>query len=74
VAVADTFDALTSNRPYRRARPEEEALSIMQATAGSHFDPRIHAAFVRSLPEIHAIRARFADDRIVSSREKGVIE
>ena len=55
VAVADVFDALTSNRPYRPARPEEEALTIMAATVGSHFDPRVHAAFVRSLPEIRAI-------------------
>ena len=63
VAVADVFDALTSNRPYRPARPEDEALTIMAATVGSHFDPRVHAAFVRSLPEIRTIRARFADDR-----------
>ena len=65
VAVADVFDALTSNRPYRPARPEEEALTIMAATVGSHFDPRVHAAFVRSLPEIRAAAARFADDRVV---------
>ena len=62
VAVADVFDALTSDRPYRLARPEEEALSIMDGTVGSHFDPRVHAAFVRALPEIRAIRARFADN------------
>ncbi len=62
VAVADVFDALTSNRPYRPARPEDEALTIMAATVGSHFDPRVHAAFVRALPEIRTIRARFADD------------
>jgi putative two-component system response regulator len=65
VAVADVFDALTSNRPYRSARPEDEVLTIMEADVGSHFDPRVHAAFVRSLPEIRAIRARFADDEIV---------
>ena len=70
VAVADVFDALTSNRPYRPARPEEEALTIMAATVGSHFDPRVHAAFVRSLPEIRAIRARFADDRRRLSRRR----
>jgi len=63
VAVADVFDALTSNRPYRAARPEAEALSIMASTVGSHFDPRVHAAFVRALPEIRAIRDRFDDNR-----------
>lgn len=63
VAVADVFDALTSNRPYRPARPEEEALSMMEAMVGSHFDPRVYDAFIRSLSEIRTIRARFADDR-----------
>jgi putative two-component system response regulator len=73
VAVADVFDALTSNRPYRTARPEEEALTIMEATASSHFDPRVHAAFLRSLPEIHAIRARFNDDVILFPQAEGAL-
>jgi putative two-component system response regulator len=71
VAVADVFDALTSNRPYRPARPEDEALTIMAATVGSHFDPRVHAAFVRSLAEIRTIRARFADDSPVGWQFNG---
>jgi putative two-component system response regulator len=73
VAVADVFDALTSNRPYRPARPEEEALSIMDATVGTHFDPRVHAAFIRSLSEIHAIRDRFADGIVVFPQAEGVL-
>jgi putative two-component system response regulator len=73
VAVADVFDALTSNRPYRPARPEEEALSIMDATVGTHFDPRVHAAFIRSLSEIHAIRDRFADGVVVFPQAEGVL-
>ena len=72
VAVADVFDALTSNRPYRPARPEDEALTIMAATVGSHFDPRVHAAFVRSLAEIRTIRARFADDSPVGWQLNGL--
>jgi putative two-component system response regulator len=71
VAVADVFDALTSNRPYRPARPEEEALTIMDATVGAHFDPRVHAAFSRSLSEIHAIRDRFADNVVVFPQGEG---
>jgi putative two-component system response regulator len=71
VAVADVFDALTSNRPYRPARPEEEALTIMAAMVGGHFDPRVHAAFVRSLPEIRSARARFADDKVVLLQAQG---
>ena len=71
VAIADVFDALTSNRPYRLARPEEEALTIIEATVGSHFDPRVYAAFLRSLPEIRAIRPRFNDDIVVFSPPEG---
>jgi putative two-component system response regulator len=73
VAVADVFDALTSSRPYRPARPEEEALTIMDATVGTHFDPRVHAAFTRSLPEIRAIRDRFADDVVIFPQAEGAL-
>ena len=72
VAIADVFDALISHRPYRPARPEEEALTIINTTVGSHFDPRVHAAFLRSLPEIRAMRARFADDVFIFSPPEGV--
>jgi putative two-component system response regulator len=73
VAVADVFDALTSHRPYRPARPEEEALSIMDAMVGTHFDPRAHAAFIRSLPEIHAIRNRFDDAVVIFPQSEGAL-
>jgi cyclic di-GMP phosphodiesterase len=48
VAVADTYDVLTSDRPYRAARSEQEAREIIQAEAGSHLDPRLVAAFLKS--------------------------
>ncbi len=44
-AVADVFDALTSNRPYRRAAGYEEVLRIISEEAGKHFDPLVVAAF-----------------------------
>jgi len=71
VAVADVFDALTSNRPYRSARPEEEALSIIENSVGSHLDPRVHAALIRSLPEIRAVRDHFADDVVFFPQPEG---
>lgn len=43
VAVADVFDALTSERPYRRAYTVEEALSIMENEEEGHFDPEVLA-------------------------------
>lgn len=45
-AVADTFDALTSDRPYRTRRPYEEARQIIAAEAGRQFDPEVVNAFL----------------------------
>lgn len=42
--VADAFEAITSDRPYRTARPAAEALAELRRHAGSQFDPRIVAA------------------------------
>jgi len=39
IAVADTFDALTTNRPYQHAHTPEEALKIIQNLAGKRLDP-----------------------------------
>jgi ribonuclease P protein subunit RPR2 len=44
-AVADVLDALTSDRPYRPASSLREAREMISAEAGSHFDPRVVAAF-----------------------------
>jgi putative nucleotidyltransferase with HDIG domain len=47
IAVADTFDALTSTRPYRAAKRDREALRILRAEAGTQLDPRAVRAFDR---------------------------
>jgi len=52
MAVADAFDAMTSNRPYRPAMPEEEALQELRRHAGSHFDPHVVAAFEEIYPAV----------------------
>ena len=44
VAVADTFDALTHERPYKRAWPVEKAMAEMRSQSGRHFDPQAVAA------------------------------
>jgi putative two-component system response regulator len=46
VAVVDCFDALTSARAYRAALPRHQALELLRAGAGSHFDPAILLPFV----------------------------
>ena len=47
VHVADAFDAMTSDRPYRKAMSAEEALRILRANAGTQFDPAVVDAFGR---------------------------
>lgn len=47
IAVADTFDALTSLRPYRKAIPHKRALAAIQAVSGTQLDPVIVRAFLR---------------------------
>jgi len=46
IAVADTFDALTTNRPYQQAHDPAEALRIIQNLSGKRLDPRAVAAMV----------------------------
>lgn len=45
-AIADVYDAMTSDRPYRKALSHEDAVSYIQANAGSHFDPAVVKAFL----------------------------
>jgi len=49
--VADSFDAMTSDRPYRDALPVEEALSQMEKKSGSQFDPGVTQAFAKLVRE-----------------------
>ncbi len=46
IAVADTFDALTTNRPYQKAHDSEEALRIIQNVSGKRLDPKAVAALL----------------------------
>ncbi len=45
LTVADAFDAMTSERPYRDAMPEDQALKELEENTGSQFDPQVVAAF-----------------------------
>lgn len=52
VAIADVFDALTSERPYKKPWSHEDALAEIQRGAGRHFDPALVEIFVAALPQI----------------------
>jgi HD-GYP domain-containing protein (c-di-GMP phosphodiesterase class II) len=54
VSVADSYDVMTSDRPYARARSIREAKDELLACKGTHFDPKIVDAFVRILERQHS--------------------
>ena len=62
VAIVDVFDALTHDRVYRPAMPEEEALAIMRKGAGRQFDPLLLAVFFTQLAEISRIARGNGDE------------
>jgi len=61
VAVADVFDALTSERPYKRAWSVERAVALLEEESGRHFDPEIVRLFLSQLPAALQIREKWAD-------------
>jgi two-component system response regulator RpfG len=61
VAVADVFDALTSERPYKRAWSIQDAVQYLQAEQGRHFDPACVQAFLAQLDKVLHIRRQLQD-------------
>ncbi len=60
-AVADVYDALCSERPYKKGFPVEKALEIMLADRGRRFDPIVLDAFFEKITVIEKIRKAFLD-------------
>ncbi|MBP2625825.1 MAG: response regulator receiver modulated metal dependent phosphohydrolase [Firmicutes bacterium] len=56
VMLADVFDALTSDRPYKKAWSEAAAIEEIKNTSGRHFDPKLVLAFIKGLPEILEVK------------------
>jgi putative two-component system response regulator len=62
VAIADVFDALTSERPYKKAWPVEDAVRVIEEGAGSHFDPGLMAPFKAALPDMLKIKEKYGEE------------
>lgn len=62
VAIADVFDALTSERPYKQAWPVEKAVALLEEEAGSHFDPNLVPIFIDQLDQLLEIKESFKDE------------
>ena len=61
VAVADVYDALTSERPYKKAFSHSKATSIILEGKNRHFDPDVIDVFVSLSEEFRKTRKRFPD-------------
>lgn len=60
-AIADVFDALTTDRVYKSAYPIGKAVEIMQEDSGKHFDPELLDLFLNNLDRALAIREEYPD-------------
>lgn len=69
VALADVFDALLSQRPYKAPFTLEETIEYLQDNRGSHFDPRLVDLLLDNLSEFTAIRDRYPDELAMSRQQ-----
>lgn len=60
-SIADVFDALTSERPYKPAWSVEKAVEYMKGLSGKHFDPQLLELFLDNLEEVIIIKSKHAD-------------
>ena len=60
-ALVDVADALTSVRPYKAAWPMSQALEQIRRDRGKHFDPKLVDAFLGIIPEVNAVKVKYAD-------------
>jgi putative two-component system response regulator len=63
VAIADVFDALTSERPYKKAWSVDKAINLLEEEAGEHFDPKLVPEFIACMPKVLEIMAEFGDEK-----------
>lgn len=61
IAIADVFDALTSERPYKKEWPVEEAIDLLRRESGKHFDPQLVELFIEQLPAVLLIKHQYAE-------------
>ncbi len=60
-AIADVFDALTSERPYKKAWSAEKAAQFIRAQGGQHFDPRLVSVFLDEFSRVVDIMDEFSE-------------
>ena len=69
ISVADAFESMTSDRPYRKALPLEEAMAELRYGAGRQFDPRVVEAFMK-LAEEGKIDMEWSQSRVITLSDR----
>jgi HD-GYP domain-containing protein (c-di-GMP phosphodiesterase class II) len=59
--VADVFDALVSERPYKHAWSIEEGFAYLESQKGKHFDSRCVDAFISGAQKVREIQKQYGD-------------
>jgi diguanylate cyclase (GGDEF)-like protein len=62
LTIADSFDAMTTSRPYQRKRPLQEAIAELRRCAGTQFDPNLVEPFIEVIEEIGLLTEESAED------------
>lgn len=73
VAVADVFDALTSERPYKPAFDVDQSLAIMTEERGRHFDPDVLDLFVTLVDEVVGLRSSDGGESLATVNSSGTV-
>ena len=71
IAVADVFDAIRSDRPYRPGMPLEKVIAIIKDGCGTQFDPEVVAAFLQFITDMSIKHPKF--DEGISMRHKSEV-
>ncbi len=69
ISVADAFESMTSDRPYRKAMPVEDALAELRHNAGRQFDPRVVEVFMR-LADEGKIELEWSQSRVIALSDR----
>lgn len=64
MSIADVYDALVSDRPYKKAFTHEEAVAIIVAGSGTHFDPALINVFVEVADQFNKVHIEYGSTRI----------
>lgn len=64
-ALADVFDALTSERPYKKAWSVEDSIALIKEQSGKHFDPALVEHFLKIINSVVEIKEQYAEPEVV---------